>query len=113
MIGTTLFLYLADNRLSDSLYIFCCGRNLKIIAFSFLADKAVRAKKKKRMKSRQGYCITSHCSFNKDPQYIQNYSTKPICNDDAFIHTENNDDFQVLSFDCVLECVKLITLRSG
>ena len=54
--------------------------------FSFLDDKAVRAKEKNEEPTSLLHYIT--LCLNKDPQYIQNYSTNPICNDKAFIHGE-------------------------
>ena len=42
---------------------FACLLIETCMRFSFLDDKAVRAKK--RMKSRQAYCITSHCVLTR------------------------------------------------
>ena len=72
------------------------GRQLKTncskFSFSFLCDKAVR--EKKRMKSRQGYCITSHCALTSTQNIFriiqQNLFVMMIA---PFIHTENNDGF--------------------
>ena len=67
------------------------------LRFSFLDDKAVRAKEKNEEPTRLLHYIT--LCLNKDPQYIQNYSKYVFIMRIAvvsFIPTENNDGLPLL-----------------